>query len=459
MAASNKPNFKKMSWQVASCSLMSMAGFSVIQSYGAYIFTDLAGIPYTTTSMCMFIISILGAIVCIFAGAQVQHTKTKFGQYRPWIMAGYLVILLGGALMFTKFQSPVLTIVVVSIGYALPNLILNYTGTAEYGLLLNMSSGDSDARGLLFSRYWAGANACTMIVGIILVPLITFFSFAGERQGYLLTHVLFGVLAVIGGMRFANYGKKYDGDNRRSASVVEEEKASLGDMVKSVVVNRPAAMVVLADIFRFTGFYVMYTLMAYQCQYVIGDMMALSYYLTASSVAAVLGNLLAPMAIEKIGGRKKAAIIFNILTGFGWLLICLLGRTTWGFVAAGAIAYFFMSFQDSIDQAMYGDAGEYYLHKTGKDTRAFLLSMYSLAVKIGIALSSLALGIVLGLINYEPGMTMTAHSSNLLTIATGLTPAICYFVPVILLLIHGVSDKEIAVCIKENAEKYGTEEE
>ena len=103
---------------------------------------------------------------------------------------------------------------------------------------------------------------------------------------------------------------------------------------------------------------------------------------------------------------------------------------------------------------MYADAGEYYLNKTGKDTRSFMLSMNSLAAKIAYMLSTLVLGAVLGLIAYDPTVAMSAESIEKLNMATGLLPAFFYAMYVVLLMFHGVSDKEIERCIEENAQKY-----
>ena len=114
-----------------------------------------------------------------------------------------------------------------------------------------------------------------------------------------------------------------------------------------------------------------------------------------------------------------------------------------------------MSFLDTIDVPMYLDSAEYWQHKTGKDTKAYMLSMYSVAVKIAIAVSTLALGAILKLIDYTPGMVLDSAGATALCWATALGPGLGYLLPIVLLLIHGVSDKEMAVTIKENAEKYG----
>ena len=56
--------------------------------------------------------------------------------------------------------------------------------------------------------------------------------------------------------------------------------------------------------------------------------------------------------------------------------------------------------------------------------------------------------------SYEPGAVMSAEHAGMLNFATGAIPAVCYLIYVVILLFHGVSDKEIETCIEENAQKY-----
>lgn len=84
--------------------------------------------------------------------------------------------------------------------------------------------------------------------------------------------------------------------------------------------------------------------------------------------------------------------------------------------------------------------------------------MYSVAVKVALTLSSVVLGVILVAINYEAGMVLEGSAANTLTWATALGSGLGYLLPVAIMLLHNVSDEEMAEIIKSNAEKYGANE-
>ena len=225
-------------------------------------------------------------------------------------------------------------------------------------------------------------------------------------------------------------------------------------MLKAVAMNREALLVTLCDVFRFTGFFVFMSMMVYQCTAVIGDMMAMTYVMSFTNIGAVIGNTVAPMITGKIGGRKRVIAVGGFLCSASFASIGLFGATTWGFTISASLAFFFMSFVDTYDAMLYIDAGEIWLHKTGKDTKPLLLSMYGIATKIAMTASSAVLGIVLTAISYQADVILDAGGKSMLTWATALVPAIGYFAPLLLMLLHRVSDKEMVTIIKENAEKF-----
>lgn len=450
---SEKKRIQKLGWGLMAACFLQLMGGMILTNYGPYIFTDVAGIPYGTASACMFIVSAICTVNALFSGAHIQQTRSKFGQYRLWEALGSPVLLIGGLLMFVKLPNMFLTIAIVSVGYFATQIILNYTATAEYGLQMKMAGDSSDARNTLASRYWVGINIAYIIGGFLLVPMIDVLGGGSEAKGFGLTHLLLGILACVGMVIFMKISKPYDLPNK-DAKVEETDKINFGEMVKGVVKNRPGLTLFIAGTFRVLAYAVLMALMAYHCDYVLGDMMGMSYFLAGSGILAVIANLAAPVVSDKLGGRKKTVMLGVGIAAVIFAMICFTGKTLWGFVIPTCAGYFFVSLADTLEPVMYADAGEYYLNKTGKDTRAYMLSMSTLAAKIGYTVSTLVLGAVLGLIAYDPTVAMSAESANMLNIATGAIPAVCYALYVVILCFHGVSDKEIEKCIEENAEKY-----
>ena len=459
MNTNRSATFKRMAIMVLMTNFLTGFVLVMSQNYASYAYTDLAKIPAATTSLCMTIVNAIAVVISLTSGAMINATRSKWGNFRPWFLGANAICLLGGFMLFFNVgNSIILKAVIISVGYLLANSSMDFVYTARAALQANIAGPDSEARNILQGRQWQGANACGVISGLVVVPLVRILGQGNETQGFLLTQLVFTLMVMAGAIWMFKATKHYDPDNTAAAKG-NVEKVSFAEMIKAVITNREAVVVIISDIVRFTGFYVMMYIMVYQCTYVVGDMIAMSYVLTASTFSSILGNTLAPIVTPKLGGRKKAIAVFGVLTFLGFLSIGFFGQTLWGFVISSSVGYFFMSFIDTLDAMLYMDAGEIWLHKTGKDTRPYLLSMYNIAVKASMALSTVALGILLSAINYEPGMVLDAAGRSTLTWSTGLAPAIGYGLPVLIMLLHRVPDHEMAAIIKENAEKYGTSEE
>jgi len=175
---------------------------------------------------------------------------------------------------------------------------------------------------------------------------------------------------------------------------------------------------------------------------------------TSYAFCAFLGSTVAPYICKWIGGRKKLAILMSALSGLSCLGICLFGQSKWGFIGFVCLYFFLSSMIDSIDVIMYIDAGEYWLNKTGKDTRAFNMSVFNLAAKLSITISGILLGVVLSAIHYVPGQALTPETATTLTWVTGGSVGLGYFLPTFIMLAYKISDEDAERYIKENSEKY-----
>ena len=448
------------SYWLALSKILGSVGLAIVQSYYTFCFTDLAGVSPTLMSSCLFVCTTASLILSFFSGAIVQNTRTRLGQYRPWLIFMPIVTMLGGfMLLFPVFgQGAVATAAFMAVGYFLANSSMDFIGTAQYATQGMMGGDDSDLRTLIAGRAWQGQALGLVLTGLITLPMVRLFGGGSENlAGFRGAQAVFTVMVLAGAYINFSITKKYDLPNVGGGGAEAPEKIRFREMIRGVVRNRPALMCVLSDVIRFTGYYVMFSLMVYHCTYVIGDMNAMTYALGTVSAASFLGATLAPVVARKVGGRRRVALLFSVLTGGSCLFIGVFGKTLWGFVIPCALYYFFMAFIDTVDIPMYLDAAEYWLDKTGVDTRAYMLSMFSVAVKAAIAVSTAVIGVILNLIRYTPGMVLDAKGASKLCWATALGPALGYLLPILLLLIHGVSDRRMEEIIKSNAAKYGSQ--
>ena len=338
----------------------------------------------------------------------------------------------------------------ITIGFGVATIANAIVLVAVYGLERIVAGADTDARNLVASRQGLGINAGMLVSGAVVLPVANFFG--GGIKGFVLMEVVFSIIGLIGYYLLFRATKEYDTPS--TSADLEEENIRFIDMIKSAVGNRAAIAVFLADVFRFFGYSMWFALIVYQCTYVLGDMNVMILVLTITSFTGIVGSYLAYPATRMIGGRKKTLIVICVLTGVCYFLIGPFGQTMWGFILASSAACFFQSFYDCLSPMAYADAGEYWLHEKGQDTRIYLMSLAAVPIQAAMALASLGFAGVLMLIHYVPDTEMSAATANAFTWTLGIVPAICYAIAFVLLVfVHGIPDKDIERYIVKNEEK------
>lgn len=179
----------------------------------------------------------------------------------------------------------------------------------------------------------------------------------------------------------------------------------------------------------------------------------ISVHLFFMSLSSFAGSLLAPLIVKKLG--KKPTFIFSTsINGIVYIILRLTGgRDPAIFIALVSLGALLGASGMSIGPALYSDTVEYGRWKTGKDGRAFIMSMFSMPVKIGVALSGAVVGYGLALIGYDPTSEVTAELVNGIVNLTTLIPIICSIVSALLFaLFYKLTDEKVVELIKLNEE-------
>lgn len=434
----------------------------VSMSYVSYCFTDLAHVKPGLASAAMSLVSVIGLIFSFFSGVLIQRTHTKNGQYRPWYLWSTIISVCAVFLMFFDYGNATLTLVLVTLGYLLAALPQDLSFISMYGLYEKISAGDSSLRNVTSGWGMAGTNVGYIIYGACFLSLV--YALGGDNlsKGYAFTNVILAVLTVIGVLIMYRASKPYDVDNTAQAGE-EVENVSIKETIKSAFTNRLSLAVLLGDIVRYGTSFTFTFLLIYQCQDVLGDIMAYSVVLVFSSIGGVVGSMISPYVIKLCGGRKRTAVA--AVSGYGILYvgIAFFGNHYWALMILYLLVCIVQFSFDAVDMMLYLDAGEVWYNRTGNDTRTYAMSLNGIMSKASQAIASVLMGSVLVAVNYQDGTALSDAGKIMLTRFMGFIPAAgCLFFVLIMLIVHNVSDKEVERCIEENqkkdAELYGSAE-
>ena len=210
----------------------------------------------------------------------------------------------------------------------------------------------------------------------------------------------------------------------------------------------------LIELFRYLGFMIYVSTMAYYFKWVIGDLSALTTVTTASTAVCFVSSLLAPWLSARLG-KKNSSILAMGLFAAGLLIPRFFFEGNLAvYTICICLGYFGSALQVCVGIVMYSKAADYYQWKTGKKAHGFIMSMYVLPVEVGIAISTIVIGILLDVIGYDPlAEVMTAAQITGIKNLVLLIPGLFFLAATLIAYLHPLSEKKIAQMHREMAEQ------
>lgn len=428
----------------------------VQMTYLTIFMTDYIGIPTGIVATTLLVARMIDLFVGIICGGIIEKTRMPWGKYRSWLLILRWVIIFSLVCSFFDTASwPLAFRIGVSfVGYLLLNMSMSFTTNAYYGLGPALAGANLNDRFRLSARGAQFMCLAMLVVSALTIPMVTMLTpVVGGANAYLIVAVVFAIPYIFGCQMVSNLCKECDPSGRAGEGGTPKSTVTVMDMIKSVVQNRQLLVIFLAYTIYYVGLYVFTNLGTYYFTYIVGDFMKMTYSMTVTMITGFIASLIMP----KLGGwlgKKRAFVIATIvfsctcmcfyIAGANWILYTAFGAI------GGAAAYMFTSFGANY----FVDCGEYYLHKTGKDTRDVAISMFSVPMKIGMALGGAIATYGLTFIGYKAHMTVDSIFSNKFLILLAFVPAALVFLGAFIMGIgYKITDEDAQRYAEENAKK------
>lgn len=419
--------------------------FSLANTYFIYFATDVALVPAGVMALVFTITRIFDFCCTPIIAGFIQNGKFKRGKYRSWIL--YLVPITSffTIFCFTRIAgNPYVVALYYAVMYLLAYGLLDKPGAAQRALMTRMAHDDEE-RMTLTARTAQFEQAGNIVFSLICLPLVAMLGRGDEAKGFQWVAILFAAAALIGYYATAHAGKEYDiyyDDTNKAAA--EADTLSAKECAKAIFKNPPMICSMLIELFRYLGFMVYVSTMAYYFKWVLGDMSALTKVATVSTVVCFISSLVSPWLSKKLG-KKNSSILAMGLFALGLLLPRFFMEGNLAvFAVCICLGYFGSALQVCVGIVMYSKVADYYQWKTGKRAHGFIMSMYVLPVEVGIAMSTVIIGIVLEAIHYDPtAAVLTAAQLTGVKDLVLLIPGIFFVIATIIAIVHPLSEKKI----------------
>lgn len=408
--------------------------YSFVTMYVMFFFTDLLRIPSESVTIIMVTASLWDAVNDILMGMIADRTKTRWGKFRPYLLAGPFVIAVTTVLCFWNFGgSAVETVAVAAVCYVLWGMSYTVYDIPIWAIS-SVSSHDADEKNGMVTLGKIGGTLGTVIVSVGSAALLN--AFGGERSApayAAAAATIAGVgalLMLLSGFvlreRIAPPAKGIP--FRRNIHTILDNTPLKALMVSLLVVNMVNNVRQVAQM--------------YFAVYVWGDSSYVTYIGLSLVVGMIFGMAVSPALIRRFD--KKYIFITACAAGAvsSFLPFAVGGGPVSGLILLG-VSFAFTGVTTITSTSMLMDAIDYAEHKLGFRGEGVVFSMNTFLNKLSSTISKGLLGVSLTAMHYVDNMAPNETVQTGFSAIVYVVPAVCFLLAILPLAFYRLKPAQI----------------
>ncbi|GAY72389.1 lactose and galactose permease, GPH translocator family [Lentilactobacillus kosonis] len=184
-------------------------------------------------SIIMTTLRIVELVIDPFIGNTIDNTETRWGHFKPWIVFGGTLGSIILAALFTDLgglnvSNPWLYLILFAILYITMDIFYSFKDIGFWSMIPAISF-DSKERESIATYARVGSNIGQNIVGVIVMPLVLFFSVnanngQGDKRGWFMFAAVIALIAWVSAMVVAAGTKEIDSDLRKNTEKLPLEE-------------------------------------------------------------------------------------------------------------------------------------------------------------------------------------------------------------------------------------------
>lgn len=386
-------------------------------SYVLYYYQDIPGVSAIAMGMILLAARIFDAFNDPVMGVIVARTRTPWGKFRPWLLAGTL---LNAAVLYLMFSAPPSLegsglVAYGAAAYVVWGVTYTMMDIPYWSMIPAFTRSGKEREGLsTLARSCAGVgSAIITIITMLCVPLL---GKGNERLGFqrfaLLIAVLFVIFILITCI------------NIREKSTVDVESPGVGQMFRALVQNDQAMTVVFTIVLINCSIYITSNLVIYFFKYDFGDPDWNSSYTlfnTFGGAIQILSMMLFFPLLRKLLSAIQVFYISFFMAVAGYAVLLILSFTSMSSVYLLFIPGFFifaangmLSVLTTVFLANTVDYGEWKNHRRDESV---IFSMQTFVVKLASGVAALIASVCLSVCNLSNDTSLETETAAASSVA------------------------------------------
>lgn len=424
--------------------------FGMITALLTLFYTDYAGVSVLTVGTVMLISRVFDGSSDVIMGIIVNHTKSRWGKARPWILWMSVPYAICAVAMFCVPQSnESIQFWYIFVTYNLCTTVCYTAINVPYGTLSTMMTRSSHERDLLSVYRMALSPIGKIIAVTFTLPIVK--KLGDDQAAWIKTMSIWSAIAIVLlVICFINCKETV-----QFTQPQQVQKVSAGRSLSALLTNVYFWATLILWTVTCVHTTIIGTDLPYYCKYVLGNDGIYSIIYTAEIVALIVGALLCPVLLRRFT-KRDISLIGCIIVVVSHACIMLNPTNYIWILAMTIIRSLGQAPLTSVVFGMMGDVVEFGQWKSHIRQESLIFGGGSLGFKIGTGITSAVMTRLLnnaGFLSSTTGGATQPESAKLM-IATIFKwgPIFVWAVAVIVLFLYQL-DKKYPVIMQELAER------
>ena len=374
--------------------------FQAFNVFLLYYYTDVFGLAPAAVGTMFLVTKLIDAFSDPAMGLVADRTNTRWGKYRPYLLAMAVPYgLLGYAMFMGPDLSPTGKLAYAYVTYSL--MMLAYTAiNIPYSALMGVISPSSDERVKVSAYRFVCAFGAGWLIFTFANPLKNLLGGGDEAEGFRLTMMLFAVFSVVlFWVTFATTKERV-----QPPAMPPNLKAELRALGR----NLPWIVLFVSGVFSLMQVAVRNGGLIYYFKYFVGDDGAplfwifdqTAIFLSSGTMAMILGVTLT-RPLTRHFEKRHLMIVLTVLSAVTSSLFFFLSPDQYLLmIALNCLGSFIAGPLAPLVFAMNADCADYGEWKSGRRTTGLIYSGGGFAAKLGLAVGAGLAGYILALFGF-----------------------------------------------------------
>ena len=370
--------------------------------------TDTVGLNAGIVGTLMAVAKIFDGVSDVIFGSLIDKTHTKMGKARPWMLWPYLGC---GACLFAIFAIPTswgktAQYAFFFIFYVMLNAGFYTANNIAYSALTALVTKNENERVQLGSLRFVFAFTTSTIIQAVTFGLVEYFG--NDAAAWRIVALIYVVIGIVSNTISVLSLKELPADELDESAdqniQAATEKYTLRDAARLLIKNK--FYLLILGVYLLTQLYTAFTgVGTYYMTYVLGDKNLMGDFATALNIPMIIGLLLVPTAVAKLGGMYKINYCGYALATVARILVIVsayMGSVPMMLIFTAVASLGMCPLQGDLN-AVIASASDYTYLTTGKRIDGTMYSCTYLGVKIGGGLGTAISGWLLAAAGFIEG--------------------------------------------------------